>query len=209
MAARMVPPWKAPRRRVRQEQHCRGERRRDRYGKQCRRDARDRGRTFRRGHTLAGAKARRCTKQQHAAQAAPDCCLGQRHVNGCEAHPDERQHRAECDEAYDRGKGRARSDRPAGHGCRDRGEAAIESKTDRHGCGIPRRAPRAMSWATVAPASCTRSQTMISFSAPNGPSVCGNNPSTTRPSPRLSALVSACRRVRGSGKRSNPTVPQP
>ncbi len=33
------------------------------------------------------------------------------------------------------------------------------------------------------------------------------SPSTIRPRPRLSALVSACRRVNASGKRNRPTVP--
>jgi hypothetical protein len=33
------------------------------------------------------------------------------------------------------------------------------------------------------------------------------NPAAINPSPKLSALVSACRRVKAFGKRSNPTVP--
>ena len=40
-----------------------------------------------------------------------------------------------------------------------------------------------------------------------GSSARGKRPSITRPSPRLSALVSACSRVNASGKRSSPTVP--
>ena len=73
--------------------------------------------------------------------------------------------------------------------------------------GSLRRATRAINWVTVAPANCASSQMATSFRAPRSPSACGNKPSTTRPRPRLSALVSACRRVSGSGKRSSPTVP--
>src|SRR5262249_55910402 len=63
------------------------------------------------------------------------------------------------------------------------------------------------SWVTVAPANWVSSQTAMSFNAASGPSACGRRPSTTRPSPRLSAFVNACRRESESGKRSNPTVP--
>ena len=64
-----------------------------------------------------------------------------------------------------------------------------------------------MSWETVALASRTSSQTQTSLRPSRRLSASGSNPSTTRPRPRLSALVSACRRVSASGKRSRPTVP--
>src|SRR5215472_1657643 len=48
---------------------------------------------------------------------------------------------------------------------------------------------------------------LTSFNPSRKLSVCGSNPTTTRPRPRLSALVSACKRVNVSGKRSRPTVP--
>src|SRR5262249_25123310 len=65
----------------------------------------------------------------------------------------------------------------------------------------------AISCETVALASSTSSQTQTSFRPPRTSAACGSNPSTTRPRPRLSALVSACKRVSVSGKRSKPTVP--
>ena len=71
------------------------------------------------------------------------------------------------------------------------------------GCGQT----RAMSCATVAPDSSTSSHTHTSFTATSMPSTRGRRPSTTSPRPRLSALESACSRVRVSGKRSRPTVP--
>ena len=69
------------------------------------------------------------------------------------------------------------------------------------------RAARAMSWETVAPASSTSSQTETSLRPSRRLPASGSSPSTTRPRPRLSALVSACSRVSVSGKRSRPTVP--
>ena len=59
----------------------------------------------------------------------------------------------------------------------------------------------------MAPASRASSQTAMSLRAPRGQATWGSSPSTTRPRPRLSALVRACRRVRVSGKRSRPRVP--
>ncbi len=68
-------------------------------------------------------------------------------------------------------------------------------------------AARAINCATVAPLTRTRSQTATSFNAASTLPVCGTRPRTMRPRPRLSAFVSACRRVNMSGKRSRPTVP--
>jgi hypothetical protein len=59
----------------------------------------------------------------------------------------------------------------------------------------------------VAPDRRANSQTASRPSAASGELTWGSRPSTTSPSPRLSALVSACSRVRVSGKRSSPTVP--
>src|SRR5262249_38738094 len=126
---------------------------------------------------------------------------------GIEAYPDQRQQQAEGDVADDRGKGPARNDGPTGHRGHQHGDPAIERENDCHVCHTPSRASRAMSWATVAPASWTSSHTATSFSPPSGASARANKPSPPRPRPRLSALVSACRRVRVSGKRSSPTVP--
>ena len=66
---------------------------------------------------------------------------------------------------------------------------------------------RAINCAAVAPDSSTSSQMHTSLRPALTLSTCGSRPSTTRPRPRLSALVSACRRVNESGKRSSPTVP--
>src|SRR4029077_7957188 len=83
----------------------------------------------------------------------------------------------------------------------------IENRRNGHPCGPCCRTAPAMSCVTIAPDNWTSSQILTNFRALNGPFACGSRPRTTRPRPRLSTLVSACRRVSESGKRSKPTVP--
>ncbi len=95
-------------------------------------------------------------------------------------------------------RGRTSTARPTS---KDRGTAVVMPAAPRA------RTARAMSWDTVALPTRTINQTQTSLRALASPVARGNRPSTTRPSARLSAFVSACRRVRVSGKRSKPTVP--
>src|SRR4029077_7247397 len=83
----------------------------------------------------------------------------------------------------------------------------IENGQNGHPCDPRCRTAPAMSCVTIAPDNWTSSQMLTSFNAPNSPFACGNRPKTTSPRPRLSTLVSACRRVSESGKRIKPTVP--
>src|SRR4029079_7220295 len=83
----------------------------------------------------------------------------------------------------------------------------IEDRHNGHSWGPCCRTVPAMSWVTIAPDNWTSNQMVTSFNAPNNPFTCGSRPRTTRPRPRLSTLVSACRRVSASGKRIRPTVP--
>src|SRR5262249_16436151 len=122
------------------------------------------------------------------------------------------------DEAHDRGRGLAGGDRPDAQAQHHRGKQRLERRCNVH-LGDPSwrtiesprwplaSAARAMSWETAAPASRTSNQTQISLNPPRTLPACGSSPNTTRPKPRLSALVSACKRVSVSGKRSRPTVP--
>src|SRR5690606_18811170 len=59
----------------------------------------------------------------------------------------------------------------------------------------------------MAPEASSNSQISTICATSKRPSACRDSPATTKPSPRVSALVSACRRLRVSGKRSSPTLP--
>src|SRR5271170_6685087 len=164
---------------------------------------------------LDTAKTAGGAEQQHAGQATADRGLRQCHVDGEKPDPGNGDQQSIDDEDDDRSEGRARNNGPHGDRQQQTDERDVEydghigSHVHSHGHagGDSRRNRRAMSCATIAPDICTNSQTPIILSAPNGHSASGNSPSTTRPRPRLSALVSACRRVSESGKRSRPTVP--
>src|SRR5262249_7676330 len=166
-----------------------------------------RGGTPRAGRPGAGARAPRPAEQQRARQAAADRSLRERNVGSTETHPHKRQQHAVGHVARDRREGFASRDRPDGDNHDDGREHDLEREREGHARDPPRRPADAMSCETVALASSTRNQTQTSLRPSRKLPVCGSSPSTTRPSPRLSALVSACNRVSASGNRSRPTVP--
>src|SRR5215471_11731201 len=148
-----------------------------------------------------------CAKQQNPGHSTTDRSFRQGNVRRRKAHPDKRQQQTVGDEANNCSKSLARSDGPNSR-CHDQNcQEDLECQNKGHSRNEPRRAARPMSWATVPLANKTSSQTMTSFRASSGPCARGNKPRTTKPRPRLSALVSACRRVKASGNRSSPTVP--
>src|SRR5262249_56656269 len=124
-----------------------------------------------------------------------------------EPPPHKREQHAVGHVPRDRREGSASRDRPDGDNHDDGREHDLEREREGHARDPPRRPADAMSCETVALASSTRNQTQTSLSPSRRLPACGSSPSTTRPSPRLSALVSACNRVSVSGKRSRPTVP--
>src|SRR5215469_7582235 len=156
---------------------------------------------------LGNLKARGCAKQQNPGDSTADRSFRQGDVRRRKAHPDKRQQQPVGDEANNCGKSPACGDGPNGRRQDQHCQEDLESRGEGHSRSEPRRAARPMSWDTVPLANKTSSQTITSFSASRGPCARGSKPRTTKPRPRLSALVSACRRVKVSGKRSSPTVP--
>ena len=196
------------RRRMGQGEHAGRERRRDRRRqRRSRRGARRSGPLGRRPR-LGDPQAGRRTEQQDAGQAAADGGLGERHVDGVEAHPDERQQQAVGDESDDRGEGVAGDDRPDGDGQDQHRQTHVDRwhHVRRRRLVAPRGArdelgDRGAGQQDQQPDADELERRRRALPAR------GSRPSTTRPRPRLSALVSACRRVSVSGKRSRPTVP--
>ena len=169
--------------------------------------ARRTGRLVRGVVTFGGAQACDRTEHQHAGHSAADRGLRQRDIDRREPDPGDRQQQPVDDEA-DNGRERfARGNRRSPDPQDQDDKTDIENRQDGHPCGPRCRTAPAMSCVTIAPDNWTSSQMLTSFNAPNSPFACGNRPRTTRPRPRLSTLVSACRRVSESGKRIKPTVP--
>ena len=154
-------------------------------------------------------KAQACdrTEHQHAGHSTADRRLRQRDIDRREPDPGDGQQQPVDDEADNGCERFARGDRPGPDPQDQDDKTDIENRQDGHACGPRCRTAPAMSWVTIAPDNWTSSQMLTSFNAPNSPFACGNRPRTTRPRPRLSTLVSACRRVSESGKRIKPTVP--